>query len=56
MGDAWGHLCVRADDLHDYWATLQERDAADYRDPAACGDRYAFTKDQDGHEIEILEA
>jgi lactoylglutathione lyase len=56
MGDAWGHLCVRADDLHDYWATLMERDAEEYRDPAACDDRYAFTKDQDGHEIEVLEA
>jgi lactoylglutathione lyase len=54
MGDAWGHLAVRADDLHDYWDTLMERDAEDYRDPESCGDRYAFTKDQDGHEIEIV--
>ncbi len=54
MGDAWGHLAVRTDDLHDYWETLMEREAEDYRDPASCDDRYAFTKDQDGHEIEIL--
>ena len=55
MGDAWGHLAVRADDLHEFWGTLMERDAEDYRDPESCGDRYAFTKDADGHEIEIVE-
>ena len=54
MGDAWGHLAVRADDLHEYWATLMEREATDYRDPASCGDRYAFTRDADGHEVEIV--
>ncbi|MFB6107854.1 MAG: VOC family protein [Haloplanus sp.] len=55
MGDAWGHLCVRVDDLHDDWATLMEREAPDYRDPADCDDLYAFTTDQDGHEIELIE-
>jgi len=55
MGDAWGHVCVRADDLHEFWDRLQEREAADYRDPVSCDDQYAFTKDPDGHEIEILE-
>ncbi|WP_089805469.1 VOC family protein [Halogeometricum rufum] len=55
LGDAWGHLCVRADDLGDYWETLMEREAEDYRDPESCDNRYAFTKDQDGHEIEVLE-
>ncbi len=55
LGDAWGHLAVRADDLHDYWETLMEREADDYRDPESCDDSYAFTKDQDGHEIEIVE-
>jgi len=54
MGDAWGHLAVRADDLHDYWETLMTRGAEDYRDPESCDDRYAFTKDADGHEIEIV--
>jgi lactoylglutathione lyase len=54
MGDAWGHLCVRADDLEEDWATLMEREAEDYRDPASCDYEYAFTKDQDGHEIELL--
>jgi lactoylglutathione lyase len=55
MGDAWGHLCVRVDDLHDDWEQLMVREAADYRDPASCDDMYAFTKDQDGHEIELIE-
>ncbi|WP_248897251.1 VOC family protein [Haloplanus halobius] len=55
LGDAWGHLCVRVDDLHDDWEQLMVREAPDYRDPASCDDRYAFTTDQDGHEIELLE-
>jgi lactoylglutathione lyase len=55
MGDAWGHLCVRVDDLHEDWEQLLEREAADYRDPASCDDMYAFTTDQDGHEVELLE-
>jgi lactoylglutathione lyase len=55
MGDAWGHLAVRADDLHEFWETLMVREGEDYRDPASCDDRYAFTKDADGHEIEIVE-
>ena len=55
MGDAWGHLAVRSEDLHGYWDALIEREAEDYRDPESCDDRYAFTKDQDGHEIEIVE-
>jgi lactoylglutathione lyase len=55
LGDAWGHLAVRADDLQDDWATLMERDAENYRDPESCDNRYAFTKDQDGHEIEVIE-
>jgi len=55
MGDAWGHLAVRADDLHEFWEALMEREAEDYRDPASCDDRYAFTKDADGHEIEVVE-
>jgi len=55
MGDAWGHLCVRVDDLAEDWETLMEREAEDYRDPASNDDMYAFTRDQDGHEIELVE-
>ena len=55
MGDAWGHLAVRATDLHDDWQTLMEREAENYRDPESCDNRYAFTEDVDGHEIEVVE-
>jgi lactoylglutathione lyase len=55
MGDAWGHLCVRVDDLEDDWVTVMERESEEYRDPESCGFSYAFTKDQDGHEIELIE-
>ncbi|PSP79911.1 glyoxalase [Halobacteriales archaeon QS_4_69_225] len=56
LGDAWGHLAVEVEDLEDGWATLMEREAADYRDPASCDHRYAFTTDQDGHEVELVTA
>ena len=54
MGDAWGHLAVRVDDLDEAWEQLMVRESEDYRDPESCGNRYAFTKDSDGHEIEIV--
>jgi lactoylglutathione lyase len=54
MGDAWGHIAVRSNALREDWATLMDRGATDYRDPAACDDRYAFTKDADGHEVEVV--
>ncbi len=55
MGDAWGHLAVRVDDLENDWEQLMLREAPDYRDPESCDNMYAFTKDQDGHEIELIE-
>ncbi|MFC6717456.1 VOC family protein [Natrialbaceae archaeon GCM10025810] len=55
LGDAWGHLCVRVDDLEEDWERLLEREAEDYRDPESCDNMYAFTTDQDGHEIELVE-
>ncbi len=55
MGDAWGHLAARVDDLDEAWDHLMTREADDYRDPASCDDRYAFTRDNEGHEIELLE-
>ena len=54
MGDAWGHLAVRTEDLNDAWEALMLRDAADYRDPESCNQRYAFTKTNDGHEVEVV--
>jgi lactoylglutathione lyase len=54
MGDAWGHVAIAVDDLDAAWGQLMEREAPDYRDPESCDDRYAFTKDQDGHEVELV--
>jgi lactoylglutathione lyase len=54
LGDAWGHLAVRVDDLEEGWDRLMTREAEDYRDPESCDNNYAFTKDPDGHEIEIV--
>jgi lactoylglutathione lyase len=55
MGDAWGHLAVRVSDLEDGWEDLMTREAEDYRDPESCDYNYAFTKDPDGHEVEVVE-
>ncbi len=55
MGDAWGHVAVTSHDLEEFWGRLMERGAANYRDPPSCDFRYAFTRDMDGHEIEIVE-
>ncbi len=54
MGDAWGHLAVRCEDLQETWDQLMERESDDYRDPESCDNRYAFTKTPDGHEIEVV--
>lgn len=54
IGDAWGHLAVRTNNLHEEWKSLMTRGAKDYRDPKSCDGRYAFTKDADGHEIKIV--
>lgn len=54
VGDAWGHLAVRASDLEGAWETLTRRGAESYRDPESCNYSYAFTRTGDGHEIEIV--
>ncbi len=56
LGDAWGHLAVRASDmdLQGFWDRLMTQEAEDYRDPESCDYHYAFTKDPDGHEIEVV--
>jgi lactoylglutathione lyase len=55
MGDAWGHIAVRVDDVYDAYEQLMDEGVEDYRDPDSCGGGYAFVKDPDGHEIEIVE-
>ena len=56
MGDGWGHIAVRVpeDELQQRYDELMDEGVEDYRDPESCGNRYAFVKDPDGHEIEIV--
>ncbi len=70
-GDSKDHISLRVTDLvENLWPTLMQRGATDYRDPESCapfdyegatsGIRhtsgpYAFTKDCDGRESELLE-
>lgn len=55
MGDAWGHFAVAVDDVYEAYEKLMDRGVEDYRDPDSCGGSYAFVKDPDGHEIELVE-
>ncbi|ESS09276.1 MAG: lactoylglutathione lyase, partial [uncultured archaeon A07HN63] len=57
MGDAWGHIAVRVPEgeLEDYYEQLMDEGVEDYRDPESCGGSYAFVKDPDGHEVEIVQ-
>ncbi|MFW5911711.1 MAG: VOC family protein, partial [Halolamina sp.] len=54
MGDAWGHIAVRVEDVEAAYAELMDEGVADYRPPAE-NPGYAFVKDPDGHEVEIVE-
>ena len=55
MGDAWGHIAVRVEDVYDAYEQLMDEGVEDYRDPESCGGSYAFVKDPDGHEVELVE-
>lgn len=54
VGDAWGHIAVRVQDLEGSYDALMDAGVPDYRDPESCGGRYAFVKDPDGHEVELV--
>lgn len=54
VGDAWGHIAVRVEDLYGAYEGLMDAGVPDYRDPDSCGGNYAFVKDPDGHEVEIV--
>jgi lactoylglutathione lyase len=54
MGDAWGHIAVRVEDVEGAYEELIEGGVEDYRPPAE-NPGYAFVTDPDGHEIEIVE-
>jgi lactoylglutathione lyase len=55
FGDAWGHFAVAVEDVYEAYDELMDRGVEDYRDPDSCGGSYAFVKDPDGHEIELVE-
>ncbi|MFB6086555.1 MAG: VOC family protein [Halodesulfurarchaeum sp.] len=56
IGDAWGHVAVRVPEgeLESAYQQLLSGGVSDYRDPESCGGRYAFVRDPDGHEIELV--
>ena len=54
IGDAWGHVAVRVEDVHDAYYELLDQGVPDYRRPED-NPGYAFVRDPDGHEIEIVE-
>lgn len=54
VGDAWGHIAVRVEDVYDAYYELMDEGVEDYRRPED-NPGYAFIKDPDGHEIEIVE-
>jgi lactoylglutathione lyase len=54
MGDAWGHIAVRVEDVEEAYAELMDGGVEDYRPPEE-NPGYAFVKDPDGHEIEIVQ-
>ena len=54
-GDGWGHLAIRCADVYEGYESLIESGVEEYRDPDSCGGSYAFVRDPDGHEIELVE-
>lgn len=56
-GDGFGHLAIRTDDgqsLQDAYEQAVEAGGEDYRPPEECPGNYAFVKDPEGYEVEIL--
>ncbi|WP_197052514.1 VOC family protein [Halobellus rufus] len=52
------HIAVRVPEgeLNDYYHQLIQNGVTNYRDPESCDNRFAFVKDPDGHEIQIVES
>lgn len=56
-GDGFGHIAVHTEqgqDLRDAYDRAVEAGGEDYRPPEECPGDYAFVKDPEGYEIEIL--
>lgn len=56
-GEGFGHIAIHTDEdqsLEDAYEKAVEAGGEDYRPPEECPDDYAFVKDPEGYEVEIL--
>lgn len=56
-GAGFGHIAIRTDedqDLQEAYDKAVEAGGEDYRPPEECPGNYAFVKDPEGYEVEIL--
>ena len=57
-GEGFGHIAIRTDDdqsLQEAYDKAVEAGGEDYRPPEECPGHYAFVKDPEGYEVEILQ-
>ena len=57
-GEGFGHIAIRTDDdqsLQEAYDKAVEAGGMDYRPPQECPGHYAFVKDPEGYEVEILQ-
>jgi lactoylglutathione lyase len=57
-GEGFGHIAIHTDEdqsLQEAYEKAVEAGGEDYRPPEECPGNYAFVKDPEGYEIEILE-
>lgn len=56
-GEGFGHIAISTDEgqsLREAYETAVEAGGEDYRPPEECPGDYAFVKDPEGYEVEIL--
>ncbi|MFB6208839.1 MAG: VOC family protein [Candidatus Nanohaloarchaea archaeon] len=56
-GEGFGHIAIRSDEdqsLEEAFQKAVEAGGEDYRPPEECPGNYAFVKDPEGYEVEIL--
>ncbi len=56
-GEGFGHIAIHTDEdqsLEDAYEQAVEAGGEDYRPPEECPGNYAFVKDPEGYEVEIL--
>lgn len=57
-GEGFGHIAIHTDEdqsLQEAYDQAVEAGGEDYRPPEECPGNYAFVKDPEGYEVEILE-